>query len=61
MIFSMDSLDSGQRIYSLQGGRSWQPFGEGKNSHKSFLRRVFAIFTFALFLRIIANGNINSV
>ena len=48
-------------VYLHQDGRSWQPFGEGKNSNKSFLRRVFAFFTFALFLRIIANGNIDSV
>ena len=27
-----------------QGGRGWQPFGESKNGHKTFVRRVFAIF-----------------
>ena len=25
-----------------QRGRSWQPFGEGKNGHKTFVRHVFA-------------------
>ena len=39
-----------------QGGRSWQPFGEGKMATKVFVRRVFAIFTTnASFLRVIAN------
>ena len=42
-----------------QGGRSWQPFGESKNGHKTFVRRVFAIFTTnASFLRVIANSKI---
>ena len=27
-----------------QGGRSWQPFGESKNGHKTFVKRAFAIF-----------------
>ena len=44
-----------------QGGRSWQPFGESKNGHKTFDRRIFAIFaTNALFLRVIANLQILS-
>ena len=39
-----------------QGDRSWQPFGERKNGHKSVVRRIFAIFTkIILFLRAIAN------
>ena len=29
---------------NMQGGRSWQPFGKSKNGHKTFVRRVFAIF-----------------
>ena len=24
-----------------QGGRSWQPFGEGKNGHKNYRQAVF--------------------
>ena len=24
-----------------QGGRSWQPFGEGKNGHKNYRQVVF--------------------
>ena len=43
-----------------QGGKSWQPFGEGKNGHKSLVRRVFAIFaTNASFLLIIAQIRYN--
>ena len=40
---------------NMQCGRSWQPFGKSKNGHKTFVRRVFAIFaTNASFLRVIA-------
>ena len=47
---SLLSLDS------PQGGRSWQPFGEGKNGRTNFVKRVFTIFaTNALFLRVITN------
>ena len=42
--------------FRIQGDRSWQPFGEGKNAQKIFVRRVFAIFaTNASFLRVISN------
>ena len=42
-----------------QGGRCWQPFGEGKHGHKIFVRRIFPIFATNLtFLRIIANFQI---
>ena len=41
MIFSMDSLD---RVNSLQGGRSWQPFGEGKNARISFRQARICYF-----------------
>ena len=45
--------------HTIQGGRSWQPFGESKNGHKTFVRRVFAIFaTNATFLPFIANFQI---
>ena len=27
----------------IQGGRSWQPFNESKNGHKTFVKSVFAI------------------
>ena len=27
-----------------QVGRSWQPLGESKNGHKTFVKRIFAIF-----------------
>ena len=30
-------------ITIIQGGRSWQPFGEGKKSQTNFVRRVFSI------------------
>ena len=45
-----------QKVLSgILGGRSWQPFGESKNVHKTFVRCVFAIFaTIASFLRVIA-------
>ena len=40
-----------------QGGKSWQPFGEGKNGQKSFVWRIFAIFaTKAPFFRVLANS-----
>ena len=43
-----------------QGGRCWQPFGEGKHGHKIFVRRIFPIFATNLtFLRIIANFQIS--
>ena len=29
---------------SDQGGRRWQPFGKGKNGHKTFVRGILAIF-----------------
>ena len=39
-----------------QGGKIWQPFGKRKNGHKTFVRRVFAIFaTNSSFLGVIAN------
>ena len=39
-----------------QGGRSWQPFGEGKNGRKTFANRVFTFFaTNASFLRVLTN------
>ena len=40
-----------------QGGRSWQPFGEGKMATQVFVRQVFTIFTTnaSFFLRVIAN------
>ena len=28
-----------------QGGRSWQPSGEGKSGHKIFAKRIFTIFS----------------
>ena len=28
----------------MQGGRSWQPFGEGKNGHKSFRQARICYF-----------------
>ena len=28
----------------IQGSRSWQPFSESKNGHKTFVRHIFAIF-----------------
>ena len=34
----------GLLVAKRQGGRSWQPFGESKNGHKTFVRCVFAIF-----------------
>ena len=33
-----------EKKWVSQGGRSWQPFGERKNGHIIFVRRVFAIF-----------------
>ena len=40
-----------------QGGKSWQPFGEGKNGQKSFVWRIFAIVaTKAPFFRVLANS-----
>ena len=37
-----------------QGGRSWQPFGEGKNSHNIFRQvPIYYFATNALFLRVI--------
>ena len=42
-----------------QGGRSWQPFGEGKMATKVFVRHVFPMFaTNATFLRVIAKFQI---
>ena len=42
-----------------QGGRSWQPFNEGKMTIKTFVKRAFTIFaTNALFLHVIANLHI---
>ena len=44
---------------SRQGGRSWQPFGEGKNGQKVFIGRVFALYaTNASFLRVFAKMHI---
>ena len=31
-------------MLEAEGGRSWQPLGEGKNGRKVFVRRVVAIF-----------------
>ena len=40
----------------MQGGRGWQPFGEGKNGHKIFRQTcIYYFVTNALFLRCIAN------
>ena len=52
-----DKAKRTQQENLLQGGRSWQPFGGGKNGHKSFHHfLLFAIFaTKALFLCVIAN------
>ena len=45
----------GLEFRNMQGGRSWQPFDKSKNGHKTFVRRVFAIFaTNASFLLVIA-------
>ena len=30
-------------LVDLQGGRSWQPFGEGKNGHKIVVKHIFTI------------------
>ena len=38
------------RIEGYQGGRSWQPFGEGKNGHTNFWQtRIYYFATNALF------------
>ena len=49
-------VDTNNKSSRIQGGRSWQQFGEGKNDQKTFVKRVLTIFaTNALFLRVIAN------
>ena len=41
----------------IQGGRSWQPFGEGKNGHKIIRQtRITTFPTNASFLRKFANS-----
>ena len=45
-----------QCLSYCQGGRSWQPFGEGKNSHTNFRQaRIYYFASNAPFLRVIAN------
>ena len=43
-------------VYLHQDGRSWQPFGEGKNGLKNFCQaRIYFFATNASFLRVIAS------
>ena len=36
------------KAYSQQGGRSWQPFGEGKNYHKKMYEMQYILYISAL-------------
>ena len=54
-IFPVD--DAKLSKFQNQGGKSWQPFGEGKNGHKSFCHtRIYFFATNASFLRVITKG-----
>ena len=49
-------ISSHNKARLTRGGRSWQPFGEGKNGHKIVVKHIFTILaTNASFLRVIAN------
>ena len=49
----------GNYYWKVQGGRSWQPFGERRNGHTNFCHAQFAIFTTnASSLHMIANLHI---